>query len=56
MIREAIKSLEKENEELMKDNTLAGSVQNQNQVLKYDKIAVMYVQHQKGKKDALTNI
>ncbi|XP_068699418.1 coiled-coil domain-containing protein 63-like [Montipora foliosa] len=28
---EAIKSLEKENEELMKDNTLAGSVQNQNQ-------------------------
>ena len=31
-IREAIQSLEKENEELMKDNTLAGSFQNQNQV------------------------
>lgn len=28
---EAIKSLERENEELMKDNTLAGSLQNQNQ-------------------------
>ena len=30
---EAIRSLESENEELMKDNTLAGSIQNQNQVL-----------------------
>lgn len=30
---EAISSLERENEELMKDNTLAGSIQNQNQVL-----------------------
>ena len=30
--REAIQSLENENEELMKDNTLAGSMQNQNQV------------------------
>lgn len=29
--REAIQSLERENEELMKDNTLAGSFQNQNQ-------------------------
>ncbi|KAL9970046.1 hypothetical protein ACROYT_G022360 [Oculina patagonica] len=28
---EAIQSLERENEELMKDNTLAGSMQNQNQ-------------------------
>lgn len=34
-IREAIQSLEKENEELMKDNTLAGSFQNQNQVDKW---------------------
>lgn len=31
--REAIQSLEKENEELMKDNTLAGSLQNQSQVI-----------------------
>ena len=31
--REAIQSLESENEELMKDNTLAGSLQNQNQVI-----------------------
>ena len=42
---EAIRSLESENEELMKDNTLAGSIQNQNQVLTlgrqliYDRLA-----------------
>ena len=43
---EAIRSLESENEELMKDNTLAGSIQNQNQVLTlgrpsvYDRLAL----------------
>jgi len=40
---EAIRSLESENEELMKDNTLAGSIQNQNQVLTLDRPSIFMV-------------
>ena len=47
---EAIKTLEKENEELMKDNTLAGSMQNQNQdKTNTDKLSVLLTKEEELK-------
>ena len=43
--REAIQSLERENEELMKDNTLAGSMQNQSQVEDFLILCSVFVYH-----------